>query len=128
MNAVDASVLVTALGDDGDRARSRFWVEDRLMAPHLVDIELVSAWRRMTAAGDLAERRAELAIVDLSALRMDRVPQGPLFEGCWLLRANLTAYDAVYVALAEIAGIVLLTADSSLATSPALSCEVELLN
>ena len=105
MIVVDASVLVTALGDDGDdgdRARSRLRVEDRLIAPHLVDIEVVSAWRRMTAAGDLAERRAELAILDLRALRMDRVPHGPLLERCWQLRANLTAYDAVYVALAEI--------------------------
>jgi hypothetical protein len=42
----------------------------------------------MTAAGDLAERRAELAIVDLRAVRMDRVPHSPLFERCWLRRAN----------------------------------------
>jgi predicted nucleic acid-binding protein len=131
MIVVDASVLVTALGDDGDdgdRARGRLRVEERLIAPHLVDIEVVSAWRRMTAAGDLAERRAELAILDLRALRVDRVPHGPLLEWCWQLRANLTAYDAIYVALAETSGTVLLTADSKLARSPALPCEVELLN
>jgi predicted nucleic acid-binding protein len=126
---VDASVLVTALADDGpdgDRARARLRGE-RLIAPHLVDVEVLSAWRRMSSAGDLDERRAGLAIADLLALRLQRVPHAPLVERCWQLRSNLTVYDAVYVALAEITGLGLLTADSRLAASPDLRCEIELL-
>lgn len=129
MIVVDASVLVTALADDGpdgDHARTRLRGE-RLIAPHLVDVEVASAWLRMASTGDLDERRADLARADLRALRVDRVPHGPLLERCWQLRSNLTMYDAVYVALAEITGIALLTADRKLAVSPGPECEIELL-
>ena len=129
MIVVDASILVTALADDGphgDRARARLRGE-RLIAPHLVDVEVLSAWRRMSSAGDLDERRAHLAIADLLALRLERVPHALLVERCWQLRSNLTVYDAVYVALAEMTGLGLLTADSRLAASPGLGCQIELL-
>lgn len=130
MIVVDASVVVTALGDDGpdgDRARHRLRGE-RLAAPHLIDVEVLSAWRRLTTAGHLDERRADLAITDLRALRLDRVPHGPLLDRCWQLRSNLTMYDAVYVALAEITGAALLTADRKLAESTGPDCPVELIS
>jgi predicted nucleic acid-binding protein len=126
---VDASVVVTALADDGpdgDRARVRLRGE-RLAAPHLIDIEVVSAWRRLGAAGDLDDRRAGLAIEDLRALPLERVPHGPLVDRCWQLRHTLTLYDAAYVALAEVMETVLLTADSKLASSPGPRCDIELL-
>lgn len=129
MIVVDASVLVTALGDDGpdgEHARNRLRGE-RLVAPHLVDVEIASAWRRMASRGDLDGRRADLARADLRALRLNRMPHGPLLDRCWQLRSNLTIYDAVYVALAEMTGIVLLTADSKLAGAPGPECQIELL-
>lgn len=129
MIVVDASVLVTALGDDGpdgDRVRRRLR-GTRLVAPHLVDVEVVSAWRRLAAAGDLDERRVALAMDDLGALRLDRVPHGRLLGRCWELRSNLTVYDAAYVALAEAMDLPLLTADAKLAAAPGLRCETELL-
>ena len=76
MIVVDASVVVTALGDDGpdgDRVRDRLRGE-RLVAPHLLDLEVTSAWRRMAAAGDLDERRAAFAMEDLRVLRIDHAP------------------------------------------------------
>ncbi len=97
------------------------------MAPHLVDVEVVSAWRRLAAAGDLDERRVALAMDDLGALRLDRVPHGRLLGRCWELRSNLTVYDAAYVALAEAMDLPLLTADAKLAAAPGLRCETELL-
>ena len=103
MIVVDASVIVTALaddGDDGDRVRERLRGE-RLVAPHLIDLEVVSAWRRLAAAGQLDDRRVALAMTDLGALRIERAPHQPLVRRCWELRANLTVYDASYVALAE---------------------------
>ena len=129
MIVVDASVIVTALADDGpdgEEARERLRGE-RLAAPHLVDLEVASAWRRLTATGQLDARRARLALDDLHALRLDRVRHGPLLDRCWELRENLTVYDAAYVALAELLGVTLGTADSKLSRAPGARCGVELL-
>ena len=129
MIVVDASVVVTALaddGDDGDRVRTRLRGE-RLAAPHLLDLEVVSAWRRLAAAGDLDERRSQLAIEDLQALRVERAPHGPLLQRCWELRSNLTTYDAAYVALAELLDVRLVTADARLEAAPGARCTIELI-
>jgi predicted nucleic acid-binding protein len=129
MIVVDASVIVTALADDGpegDRARLRLRGE-RLAAPHLIDIEVTSAWRRLVARGELDDRRAHLAMSDLLALRLERVPHRPLLGRCWELRDNLTIYDAAYVALAESLKVTLLTLDSRIKTAPASRCPVEVL-
>lgn len=129
MIVVDASVIVTALaddGDDGDQARRRLRNE-RLTAPHLIDMEVVSAWRRLEAAGALDERRGRLAVDDLRVLRLERVPHGPLMARCWELRNNLTVYDAAYVALAEALNVTLLTADARLVAAPGTKCDVELM-
>lgn len=126
---IDASVLVTALGDDGpdgERHRQRLRGQ-RLAAPHLLDVEVVSAWRRLAAAGHLDERRAALARADLRSLPIDRVPHAPLLERSWELRANLTCYDAAYVALAELIGVPLVTADAKLASTPGPRCTIEVL-
>lgn len=129
MIVVDASVIVTALADDGpdgDKARLRLRGE-RLTAPQVIDLEVISAWRRMAAAGDIDERRADLAIADLQALRLDRARHEPLLRRCWELRANLTVYDAAYVALAERLETTLLTADGKLSYAPGTRCEIEVL-
>jgi predicted nucleic acid-binding protein len=126
---VDASVLVTALGDDGadgDTARARLRGE-RLAAPDLVDLEVVSAWRRLVAAGALDARRAGLAIDDLVALRLGRVPHTSLLARCWELRSTVTTYDAAYVALAERLDAALVTADARLARAQGPRCPIELL-
>ena len=129
MIVVDASVIVTGLaddGDDGDRVRARLRGE-RLMAPHVIDLEVVSAWRRLMATGQLDERRANLALADLDSLRLERVAHRPLVTRCWELRDNLTVYDAAYVALAELLQVDLLTADARLAAAPGIRCRVEVL-
>jgi predicted nucleic acid-binding protein len=123
---VDASILATALGDDaadGDAVRARLRGET-LAAPEVIDVEALSVLRRQTAAGSLDARRAELAITDLLDLPLRRVPHRPLLRRCWELRANLTVYDAAYVALAETLGVPLLTADRRLAHAPGLRCPV----
>lgn len=130
MIVVDASVVVTALADDGpdgDRIRRRLRGES-LVAPHLIDLEVTSAWRRLEAAGVLDPRRATLALADLRDLRIDRVPHAPLLDRCWELRSNLTTYDAAYVALAEATVATLLTADRRLAAAPGPRCEIEVLS
>jgi predicted nucleic acid-binding protein len=100
---VDASVLATALGDDGpdgDIARARLR-DQQMAAPELIDLEVVSMLRRQLAIEQLNSRRAELALDDLRDLPIQRAPQVPILARCWDLRHNLTIYDAVYVALAE---------------------------
>lgn len=129
MIVVDASIVVTALaddGDDGDRARNRLRGE-QLIAPYLIDLEVTAAWRRLAAAGDLDDRRARLALDDLRSLRVQRLPHTPLLGRCWELRHSLTVYDAAYVALAETMGLTLLTADRRLSGAPGPHCEIELM-
>lgn len=128
MIVVDASIVATALGDDGDdgdRVRQRLRGE-RMAAPHLLDLEVTSVWRRMAGAGHLDDRRAQLAIDDLRQLRLERVPHDRLLLRCWELRGNLTVYDAAYVALAEALGATLLTADSRMAAAPGCRCTFDL--
>ncbi len=129
MIVVDANVIVTALADDGPdggRARDRLRGE-RLAAPHLLDLEVTSAWRRLVAAGELDERRARLALADLQGLRVDWVQHGSLLDRCWDLRGNFTVYDAAYVALAELLEVTLVTADGKLAKAPGARCPIEVL-
>ena len=129
MIVADASVIVAAFVDDsadGDRVRLRLRGE-RLAAPYLVDLEVMSAWRRQSAAGTLDTRRAALAVTDLLELPMRRFPHAPLMARCWELRDNLTVYDASYVALAELFEVTLVTTDQRLARSPGIRCSVEVI-
>jgi predicted nucleic acid-binding protein len=124
---VDASVLATALGDDGpdgDRARARLRGE-RLNAPELVDLEVASVLRRQVRGGEVDIRRAALALADLAAMPLRRAPHRLLLARCWELRDNLTIYDASYVALAEALDVTLLTGDGRLARAPSPRCRIE---
>lgn len=129
MIVVDASVLAPALSDDGasgDRARDRL-ARESLTAPELVDLEVASVLRGRTNAGKLSARRAALALADLAALPLARVAHRDLLARCWELRANLTVYDAVYLALAEVFGVPLITADARIARAPDVRCVVEVM-
>lgn len=129
MIVVDASVLAPALADDGadgDRARLRLRGE-QLVAPELVDLEVLSTLRRAVRAGRLDKRRSGQALDDLAALPLRRVPHLPLLARAWELRDNLTAYDAAYVALAESLRALLLTADGGIEKASGVRCDVEVL-
>lgn len=129
MIVVDASIVVTALaddGDDGDRVRQRLRGE-QLVAPYLIDVEVTAAWRRLAAGGHLDDRRARLALDDLRSLRMQRLPHTPLLGRCWELRHGLTVHDAAYVALAEVMDLTLLTADRRLSGASGTRCDIELI-
>ena len=129
MLVVDASVLAVALADDGpdgDVARTRLRGET-LAAPELVDLEVASVLRRQNRVGLLDNRRAGLAMADLSALPMHRAAHLVLLPRCWELRDNVTTYDAAYAALAEALDATLLTADRRLAHAAGPTCTIELL-
>lgn len=130
MIVVDASVLANALADDSDdgvRARARLLAEDQLFAPELIDVEVASVFRRRWLAGDLNDERLTEAIKDLAAVEIERMPMRQLMSRVLDLRRNVTPYDAVYVALAEVLGCSLLTADQRLALAPGPRCEIEAL-
>ena len=129
MIVADASVLAVALADDGpdgDHARARLRGE-RLTAPELVDLEVISVWRRQVRAGAVDARRAALALADLAALPLRRAAHRPLLARCWELRDNLTVYDASYVALAEALDVTLLTGDGRLSRAAGPRCRIEVL-
>ncbi|MBL8138407.1 MAG: type II toxin-antitoxin system VapC family toxin [Acidobacteria bacterium] len=97
-----------------------------LHAPHLLDVEVAQALRRCAASRLIDEGVAAHALAALHDLDLERHPHDALLERVWALRCNLTAYDAVYVALAEALGAVLLTCDARLARAPGLGANVEL--
>lgn len=99
-----------------------------LHAPQLLDLEVAQALRRYAAVGAVAPERAGRALDDLAQLGITRWDHGPLVPRVWMLRHNLTAYDAAYVALAEALEAVFLTADRRLAGAPGLPASVEVLS
>jgi len=130
VKVVDSSVVVGALVDDtvaGRHARNVV-AEQRLSAPHLLDIEILAALRRMVRLGHIEGSRALSAIARLAKTPIARHDHARLLHRCWELRENVTPYDAAYVALAEALGVPLLTADARLANAPGIRCEVELLS
>ncbi len=129
MIVVDASVLTTALADDGaagDLIRSRLSSAE-LTAPAVIDLEVTSVLRRLARTGRLPERRAAQALGDMVDLPFERAAHAPLLERCWELRANVTAYDAAYVALAELLDVPLLTGDERLARASGPRCTFDVL-
>ena len=130
MLVVDASVLAPALADDAsadDTARARLRGHT-LIAPEVIDLEVVSVLRRRLLAGNLDARRAELALADLLDLPVRRISHLRLLDRCWELRHNLTVYVAACVALAEAMKAVLVKGDARLSTAPGIRCEAEFLS
>lgn len=131
MIVVDASVLANAIGDDrddGHRARTELRAARQLAAPDLVDVETVAALRKRWLAGALSDARFAVAIDDLGDLELDRYPALPLMRRAYELRDNVTAYDATYVALAEVLGCGLLTGDRRLAGAAGTRCPIRLVS
>lgn len=99
-----------------------------LLAPDLLDVEVLSVLRKRWLAGDLSDARFSDAVDDLLSLPVDRYRMRSLLGRAHQLRSKVTPYDAVYVALAEVAGCPLLTCDRRLAASPGDRAEVHLLS
>lgn len=127
MIVVDASVLANALADDaedGRVARAALRNAGELTAPDLIDVETVAVLRKAWLARTLADERFDTAVTDLRGWDFDRVPALRLVRRAYELRANVSAYDAVYVALAEALDCELLTADRRLAGATGPQCRI----
>ena len=122
MIVIDASVLVGVLLTSPDALEAVERVsegrpEEPLHAPELIDVETLSALRRMVARGVVDDSRATKAVADKADVRMMRYPHAPMRSRVWELRENVTTYDATYLALAEALDGELLTADRGLAST-----------
>ena len=113
-------------GSDGAQARERVRGEE-LAAPHLADLEITSVLRRAVATGSVTPQRASQALHDLADLNIERVAHTSLLPRVWELRANYTAYDACYVALAELLRAPLVTYDARMADGAGARCSFEVL-
>jgi predicted nucleic acid-binding protein len=126
---VDASALLEVLL----RTAAAEAVEKRLLdaretlhAPHLLDVEVAQVIRRYAASGELDQERGRAVLADLGDFPVRRYPHGFLLPRVWELRNNLTAYDAVYVALAEALDAPLLTRDRRLVATAGHHARIEL--
>lgn len=93
--------------------------------PHLFDLEVVHALRRYERGREIPAARLERAFGRLQGFGHKRYPHAPFLERIWRLRANVTAYDAVYLALAEALDAPLVTTDGRLSRAPGLRAAVE---
>ncbi len=129
MIVVDASVildLILAQSAAEAIGRRLFAPTETLHAPELLDLEVLQVLRRHWRAGSLSASRGEIAVADLDDLPVIRHPHGELVERIWQLRADVTAYDAAYLALAEALDAPLVTQDARLARAPGHTARVEL--
>ena len=130
MIVADAAVLANAVGDDGANgttARQEIQQAQGVAAPDLVNVEASAVLRKRWIAGDLTDDRLEAAVDALVALPLVRYPTVGLLRRAVELRANVTPYDAVYVALAEALAVVLVTGDAKLAAAPGPRCAIRVL-
>jgi predicted nucleic acid-binding protein len=99
---------------------------ETLHAPHLVDLEVAHVLRRFEREGDIDAARGSQALEALRNLDLARYARDVHLPRIWQLRAAVTAYDAVYLALAEALAAPLLTLDGRLARSHGHRARIEL--
>ena len=129
MIVLDASVVLelllnTAAGRSVANRIQR--PEESLHVPHLLDVEVAQVLRRYVQHGVLSAERGRQSLTYLRQLDVTRYAHEALLQRMWALRENLTAYDAAYVALAEVLNAPLLTRDAKLAAAPGVQARVEL--
>ncbi|WP_301546734.1 type II toxin-antitoxin system VapC family toxin [Gordonia sp. X0973] len=128
---LDASVVVELLlnlplAEDVRRRIAASTVQ--LHAPQLLTIEVLQVLRRRVAAGSTTTEEANRALELFEELDVSYHDHALLARRVWALRGNLTAYDAAYVALAELLDVPLLTADAGLAGAPGNQAQIELVS
>jgi len=129
MIVVDASAILEALLRTPVASvveRRLFDARETLHVPHLLDVEVAQVIRRYAALGEIDQGRGRAALADLDDFPLRRYPHDFLLPRVWELRNNLTAYDAVYVALAEALDAPLLTSDRRLAAAAGHLARIEL--
>ncbi len=130
MIVVDASAVVELLlrTEIGERVESRMLGDNiALHGPELLDYEVLSALRRRELRDQIGPIRALEALEDLQQIPIKLHRTRSLHERAWGMRHNLTAADALYVALAEALGASLLTTDNALARAVSQHTDADVL-
>lgn len=126
MIVADTSAVLRALvGEEPDPALQKRLTSTTLHVPHLIDVELLHALRGLVLGRKISVDRANDARKDYVDLRLIRYPMRDLENRIWVLRDNMTAYDASYVALAEALDCPLVTSDAKLAKASGHYAEIE---
>jgi len=127
MLVVDASCLCEVLisGPSAEAIRERLSADPDQAAPHIIDVEVFGVIRREHLRGHLDRTEATQAVADLEAWPGERFGHRLLLARAWQLRDTVRGWDALYVALAEALGAVLLTTDGRLAAAVGPSCSIE---
>ncbi|AHH99975.1 type II toxin-antitoxin system VapC family toxin [Kutzneria albida] len=124
---VDTSALIALFtGNEQDRALVNRMLAATAAAPELLDAEVLSVLRRMVRHGDLTRGQARVTLTTIQASPITRIPHANLVDRAWQLQDSITAYDALYVALAELLDVPLITCDAKLAGSNGHQAKVEL--
>ncbi len=128
MIVVDTSAILTALAGQPPTTSlvDRLRTDGDLHAPHLLDVEVLSALRGLVIGGKLSADRAGDVRVDFADLSVTLYPHHPLADRIWDLRHTMTAYDAAFVALAEALDVPLITCDARLAATSGHAATIEL--
>ena len=126
MIVVDASAAVQALLQDGEARR--YLSAESLVAPHLIDAEVLQTLCRLVNHGSVGATDAARAVRHWSRLGLTRLAVHGLTSRVWELRHNLSAYDASSVALAEALDCPLVTTEARLAAAPGSKCPITLLS
>ena len=139
MIVLDASVLANAVGDDGPdgpdgaaaravrAARAVIAAETVIAVPDLANIETVAVLRKRWIARTLDDERFTAAVEDYAAFGFVRYPTLGLLGRIAELRANVTAYNATYIALAEALDCALVTGDARLSRASGPRCPIRTL-
>jgi predicted nucleic acid-binding protein len=126
---VDASAVIALLVEPAAESalvRDRMSAAGETYAPHLLDVEVTSAFRRLVRQGRVGASRCQRALRTFLDLPIVRFPHSPLVGRIWELRDGLSAYDATYVSLAERLGATLLTRDRRLLAAGGHRAQIEL--
>lgn len=125
---VDASIAVELLlhTPTAERIRPQISPTTRLIAPELLDAEVLSVIKALERAGQIQTPRANTAVTDLAQAAITRIGHRRLIGTAWTLRHNLSIYDALYVALAKELSAPLMTLDRRLAATPSLGIALHL--
>lgn len=126
---IDCSAMVDLLGSTGstDLRTNGGLADCVLAAPHLIDPEFVSAARRLARQHPDRTEHVERLLTEFSQVPIMRFEHGPLRHHAWKWHHDLSAYDAMYVALAHELGLPLVTSDARLAATAQRWCETRLL-
>lgn len=128
MIVVDASALLEVLLGRPAASDVESWLSQpgqTIHAPHLIDVEVTQVVRRFAMHGKIDSQRGRTVLADFSLMSIERYPHDPFLFRAWELRNNFSAYDAMYIALAEVLDAPLITCDRKMAAASGHSARIE---